>query len=263
MSYDEYDLTAALYDSVGAYREREEDVRYYLAQAAAAGSPVLELGCGTGRVLLPIARAGLAITGLDASSAMLEVCREKLAREPAEVRARVALELADMRDFELGRSFALAMIPFRPFQHLLSVEDQLACLAAVSRHLRPGGSLVLDLFNPSLAMLVDDSKTVEWGDEPEFTTPAGERVTRRFRVARRDLLTQIQDLEIIYHVTAADGATRRLVEAFRMRHLFRYEVEHLLVRAGFEAVEVFCDFRGTPFGAVYPGELVVHARRPL
>ena len=261
-TYDDYDLTAAFYDSVDAYRDRQADVRFYVEQARGAGAPVLELGCGTGRVLLPVARAGVEVTGVDASAAMLGICREKLAAEPDAVRARASLVLADMRRFELDQVFGLAMIPFRPFQHLLTVEDQLSCLGAIRRHLCPGGVLVLDLFNPSLAMLTDDSKLSEYGDEPEFVTPSGDRVIRRFRVARRDLPRQVQDLEMIYHVTAPDGGTRRLVESFRMRHLFRYEVEHLLIRAGFAEVDVFADFEGTPFGAVYPGELVVRARRP-
>lgn len=261
-AYDEYDLSAAFYDSIDAYRDRQADVCFYVEEARAARGPVLELGCGTGRVLIPAARAGIAITGLDASAAMLARCREKIAREPDEVRARVELVEADMRAFALGRVFSLVMIPFRPFQHLLTVEDQLACLGTIRDHLEPGGELLLDLFNPSLAMLVDDSKLREWGDEPAFVAPSGERVLRRFRVAGRDLLHQVQDLEMIFHLTAPDGSARTIVESFRMRHLFRYEAEHLLVRAGFVEVQVFADFAGSPFGAVYPGELVIRARRP-
>jgi SAM-dependent methyltransferase len=261
-SYREYDLSARLYDHVIPYRDRQEDVRFYLEHARTAGPRVLELGCGTGRVLLPVARAGVAITGVELSGSMLAICRDKLAAEPAEVQSRVRLVEADMRRVDLGETYSLAMIPFRPFQHLLTVDDQLACLRSIHRHLRPGGALVFDLFNPSLQMLVDETHTSEWGDEPEFTTPAGERVLRRARVARRDWLHQIQDLEMIYYVTSPDGSTRRDVESFRLRHLFRYEVEHLLVRAGFENVRVYSDFGGTPFGTKYPGELVIVASRP-
>jgi SAM-dependent methyltransferase len=261
-AYLEYDVSAPLYDHVVPYRDRREDVEFYVARARRAGPRVLELGCGTGRVLLPVAQAGVAITGVDLSPAMMAICRSKLDAEPDPVRSRVRLVAGDMRDLELDERFSIAILPFRPFQHLLTVEDQLACLGCIRRHLVPGGELAFDLFNPSLQMLVDESRSFEHGDEAEFTTPDGSRVLRRFRIVGQDWLHQIQDVELIYYVTPPGGATRREVERFPMRHLFRYEVEHLLVRAGFEDVQVFSDFRGTPFGTTYPGELVIVARRP-
>ena len=101
-------------------------------------------------MLIPTARAGIDIVGLDASPSMLAVCRANLAAEPPAVRARVNLALGDMRAFDLGQSFTLVTLPFRPFQHLVTVGDQLACLASVRRSLLPGGRVILDLFNPSL-----------------------------------------------------------------------------------------------------------------
>ena len=90
--------------------------------------PVLELDCGTGRVLIPTAREGIDITGIDLSEHMLDICRTKLAQESDEVQARTRIVRADTRDFDLGTQFKLMTIPFRPFQHLITVEDQLACL---------------------------------------------------------------------------------------------------------------------------------------
>ncbi len=262
MNYSDYDLSADLYDHVGAYRDRRADVTFYAAQAAAAGGQVLELGCGTGRVLLPCARAGARITGLDRSAAMIAVARDKLARETPEVRDRVRLIRGDMASFDLGERFALITIPFRAFSHLLSTEEHLACLGLVHRHLVPGGRLAFDVFNPSLAMLVDETHLAEWGDEPEFATPEGARVVRRFRVTRRDLPGQVQFLEMIYYITEPDGTSRRLVESFSLRHFFRYEVEHLLARCGFADVRIDGDFEGTPFGGTTPAEIVATARRP-
>ncbi|HOC18688.1 MAG TPA: class I SAM-dependent methyltransferase [Vicinamibacterales bacterium] len=257
-----YEISAGLYDHVGLYRERLDDVRYYVAQAAAAGGPVLELGCGTGRVMLPCARAGARITGLDRSAPMLAVARAKLEREDAGVRGRAQLVEGDMRSFDLGERFALVTIPFRGFQHVLAVEDQIACLENVHRHLEPGGLVALDVFNPMLQALVDRSRLAEWGDEPEFTTPERARVVRRFRVERVDLPRQVQYLEMIYYVTEPDGRSRRLVEQFSMRHFFRYEVEHLLARCGFTDIRIDGDFAGTPFDAAGdPAEIVALARR--
>lgn len=258
--YDQYGFVAEFYDFVEPYRQRP-DVDFYVDLARTCGDPVLELGCGTGRVLIPIARSGVEIVGLDLSPAMLTVCEQELAQEPPAVQARVRLHHGDMRDFELGRTFSLAITPFRAFQHLETVEDQLSCLASVHRHLRPGGRLVLDLFNPSLPLLADERRSEEWGDEPGMTMPDGRRVVRQFRIARHDLFGQLQDVEIIYYVRHPDGREERLVHRFPMRYTFRYEAEHLLTRSGYEVEALYADFDGSPYGSKYPGELIFVARR--
>jgi SAM-dependent methyltransferase len=257
--HDEYAAVADLYDHVVPYRERD-DVAFFVDAARECGGPVLEIGCGTGRVLLPCARAGVEVTGIDASAGMLAVCEERLRLEAPGVRAKVRIVRADMRSFDLGRTFALVTIPFRPFQHLLSVEDQLSCLDAIRRHLTGGGRLILDVFNPSLDALVAASGG-EVGNEPEFSTPDGRRVARRVRIAAHDRFNQVQQVELVHYVTHADGRQERLVHAFSMRYLFRFEVEHLLVRAGFSVEQIYGGYDRSPYGARYPGELVFVARR--
>ena len=256
---DEYARIADLYDHVGLYRDRT-DIAFYVERADASGGPVLELGCGTGRVLIPTARAGLRITGLDASPSMLDVCRQRLGGEPDAVQQRVELVHADMRDFDLGREFALVTIPFRPFQHLLSVEDQLACLTCIRRYLVRGGTLILDLFNPSLDALANRPTGEEFGEEPEFSAPDGRRVTRRHRIVSHDRFAQVNQVELIYYVVHPDGREERLVHAFSMRYLFRFEVEHLLARAGFQLEHVYAGYDRSPYGSTYPGELIVVSR---
>jgi SAM-dependent methyltransferase len=257
---DEYGLIADLYDHVGLYRDRP-DLDFYLDAAREAGSPVLEIGCGTGRVLIPTARAGIEITGLDLSPSMLAVCRQRVLAEPDPVRARVELVEGDMRRFDLGRSFNLVTIPFRPFQHLVSVEDQLACLDSIRRHLVPGGILILDLFNPALEALVNRPVGVEAEDTPETLLPDGRRLSRSFRIVSQDRAAQANQVELIYQVTHPGGPSERLVHGFTMRYLFRYEAEHLLVRAGFEIAALYGGYDRSPFGATYPGELIFVARK--
>jgi SAM-dependent methyltransferase len=257
---DEYASIADLYDSVTLYRDRP-DVAFYVDEARAAGGPVLEVGCGTGRVLIPTARAGVEIVGLDLSPRMLEICGERVAREPEEVRSRVRLVQADMRSFGLARTVALVTVPFRPFQHLTTVEDQLSCLASIHRHLESGGRLVLDLFNPSLEALVQDNLGREVGEEPEFTTPDGRRVIRCHKVVSRDLFHQVNQIELVYYVAHPDGRKERLVHAFAMRYLFRYEAEHLLVRSGFGVEALYADHGRSPYGSTYPGDLIFVARK--
>lgn len=255
---DQYGLIAGLYDHVALYRDRP-DLEFYLDAAREAGSPVLEIGCGTGRVLIPTARAGIEITGLDLSPSMLAVCRQRLLAEPDPVRARVELVEGDMRRFDLGRGFNLVTIPFRAFQHLVSVEDQLACLGSIRRHLVPGGTLILDLFNPSLEALMRPVG-VEAEDTPETLLPDGRRFSRSYRIVSQDRATQTNQVELIYYVTPPGRPTERLVHSFTMRYLFRYEAEHLLVRAGFEIAAVYGGYDRSPFGSSYPGELILVAR---
>ncbi|PKO21633.1 MAG: class I SAM-dependent methyltransferase [Chloroflexi bacterium HGW-Chloroflexi-1] len=258
--YTAYQFTAEFYDHVEPYRERQ-DVAFFVEMAQESGGPVLEVGCGTGRVLIPTARAGFEIVGLDLAPLMLAACREKLAQEPAEVQARVELVEDDMRAFDLGRQFALVTIPFRPFQHLITVADQIACLKTIHRHLKPGGRLALDLFNPSLPYLADAARLDEFGDEPGIIMPDGRRVLRRARIAARDYFNQIQDTELTYYVTYPDGRQERRVHAFPMRYLFRFEAEHLLARCGFEVEALYADYDRSPYGSKYPGELIFVARK--
>ena len=258
--YLEYEFVADLYDHVVPYRDRP-DVQFFVDAAGESGGPVLEVGCGTGRVLIPTARAGIEIVGLDLSPHMLAVCRDRLDKEPAEVQARATLVEADMRNFDLAQKFALVTTPFRPFQHLTTVADQIACLQAIHRHLEPGGRLVLDIFNPSLIALTRDNLGEEFGDEPEFTTPDGRRVLRRHKTVARDYVNQINDSELIYHVTHPDGRQETLVHAFQMRYLFRFEAEHLLARCGFRIEHLYSDFKKSPIGQSGPGELLFIAQK--
>ena len=253
--YDEYMSIAELYDYVVPYRERP-DVGFFVEAARESGGPVLEVGCGTGRVLIPTARAGIEITGLDLSPHMLAVCRERLKAEPEEVRARVQLVEGDMRQFELGQTFRLVTLPFRPFQHLTTVEDQLACLGCLYRHLAEDGTLILDIFNPMLEALVRQNFGKEISEEPEFSMPDGRKVIRRHKIVSRDEPNQVNYVELIYYVTHPDGRKERLVQAFPMRYLFRFEAEHLLARAGFKVKYLYADYDKSPFGSKHPGELI-------
>jgi len=258
--YDGFPFVAEFCDRIPTYRDRQ-DLDFYVRQARASGGPVLEIGCGTGRILIPTARAGIEAVGLDSSSAMLSVCRQKLSRQPIEVQSKVRLVEGGMTKFDLGQRFCLVTIPFRPFQHLLTVEDQLSCLSVIHRHLLPGGKLVFDIFNPSLPHLTGEKSFDELMDEPEFTMPDGRRVQRHHRVVSRDLFKQTQESEMLYDVTHSDGRKERFTQRFSMRYVFRFEAEHLLARSGFEVEEVYSDFDGSLYGSKYPGELIFIARK--
>jgi SAM-dependent methyltransferase len=257
--YDHAPFISEFYDHVIPYVARA-DVSFYVGAARECGGRVLELGCGTGRLLIPTAQAGVEITGLDASEGMLEVCRGRLRAEGPAVQARVSLHHGDMRDFDFGYAFRLVTIPFRPFQHLLTVGEQLACLSAIRRHLDADGRLIFDVFNPSIYNLARPAEGAETDEEPPFTLPDGRTVIRRHRMLERDLVGQVNRGELVYYVTHPDGRQERLVHPFQMRCIFRFEAEHLLARAGFTLDHVYSDFERSAYGSQYPGDLILVAR---
>lgn len=257
--YEDLEFVAEFYDPAYAHLK---DIDFYIDYSRRANGRTLELGCGTGRVLIPTAISGCEITGLDLSPYMLAKCQEKLDKEPKKVQGWVRLIEASMTDFETGETYSLVTIPFRAFQHLIPVEEQQACLECAHRHLAPGGLLILNLFHPFPPRLVHDPKyTVEIEDLPEMQLPDGRRLRRTTRTAAFHRDQQYNDVEIIYYVSHPDGRTERLVQAFPMRYFFRYEAEHLLNLCGFAVVDLFGDFDGSNFSADSPEMIFVAEKK--
>jgi SAM-dependent methyltransferase len=136
------------------------DLAFYERIARAIGGPVLELACGTGRIALPLAGAGLHVTGVDRSEAMLRIARGKLAALSDSVQERVILVNQDMSALNLGRRFGFVFVPFRSFQALVTIDLQRKSLEAICRHLEPNGRLALHLFDPRLELLIGANTAV-------------------------------------------------------------------------------------------------------
>ncbi|MCP4645573.1 MAG: class I SAM-dependent methyltransferase, partial [bacterium] len=139
----EYDAWTDYYDYVHLGLEGEAE--FYVGQAVRIGGPALELGCGTGRIAIPMAMTGVDATGLDMSGAMLERCRDKL-EAVSPVEGSLELVEGDMTEFELERTFDFIAIPYRSFMHLMTSEAQRSCLKCVRRHLNEQGTLILNLW---------------------------------------------------------------------------------------------------------------------
>ena len=209
-------------------------------EAGAAGQAVLELGCGTGRVTLPIAEAGVDITGLDNSPAMLEVARRKAAGA-----GNPRWVLGDMAAFELEQRFGLAIIPFRSFLLLLTVEAQKACLSRIRAHLVDGGRLALDVFNPSILAIAGwlGNQGEQW--QRNVTTRDRERwFSRRYRPGAQELHETRAELTL----SDAGAVIQRVERNLRLRWVWRYEMEHLLELCGFEIEALYGSFDKQPFG---------------
>lgn len=257
----------AFYDPV-QYDARAQgvpgDVEFFLAlaqEAHAAGHAVLELACGTGRVAIPIAEAGVRVVGLDQSAAMLARAREKAGSERS--RRGDGLEPArwvegDMRDFDLAERFGLIYIPYRSFQHMLAVDDQLACLRCIRGHLVAGGRLALDIFNPDIVMMASWLTTKRGSLQRRAIPPSAGRVAWETHVYNR--VEQWVDSTFIDEALDDQGAViSRLYRDLKLRYIFRYEMEHLLARAGFEVEALYGDCFRAPVCDTSP-ELVFVAR---
>ena len=236
---------ADYYDESPVVRNRTKDVTFYCDAARDFGDPVLELGCGTGRITMALAQAGKRVTGLDLSERMLERAVQKRAALRVEARERVHLVQGDMTRFDLREKFRLIIIPFRPLQHLLEVRQQMDCLACVHKHLAPGGRLVLDVFQTDAERMHDPVHMRE-ALVTEYRTPDGREVRITERLAAFHRAEQRNDVEMIFAVKHLGGKQERLVFAWPLRYFFRYEVEHLLARCGFRPIAEYGNFDRTP-----------------
>jgi SAM-dependent methyltransferase len=232
-------LAPALYDL--QYSTYREDLPFWVEQACAAGGPVLEVGCGTGRVHLPLLQAGVDLEGIDLLPAMLD----ELRRKAAALGLTARVHEADMRDFTLPRRYALIVIPFRAFLHNLTTVDQLATLRACRQHLESGGRLVLDLFYPSFVRLTEPDG--EWRLEREFPHPdSGHPMSVVSRHAR-DRVKQTMRVEMELREHDERGAVVAAhPESFALRWIWKPEMELLLQVAGFARWEVAGGFDGRP-----------------
>lgn len=232
-----------MYDRL--YRN-SDDVELFVDLASQAGGPILEVACGTGRCVLPLIRKGFDTVGLDRSPVMLDIFRKKLAKEVDEVVHRATLLLDDGRDFAIPLRFGMAFIGMDSYCHLLTKEDQEAFADNVFQHLRPGGLLVIDVFNPDLEQLGKGAKEFEDG-----------LVTVREEVTGVDRAWQI----LVMRTVVRRGEKALTSVDWSLRYSFRFEMEHLLEKIGFDIISVWGDYRRTPFGKAM-GRLFVVARKP-
>jgi SAM-dependent methyltransferase len=228
--------------------------------AKSRGEAVLELACGTGRVALRLARAGVQVVGLDLSSAMLEVAREKSVDVP-----NVSWVEGDMRSFDLERTFGLILIPGHAFHNLLTPDDQVACLFGVKRHLSPGGMLIVHLDHQDMAWLGDlvGAKGGVFEEEETFERPKTGRTVRAVRAWRYERSTQTAICETRWEELDENGdvvETRETV-AIRLHCLFRFEVEHLMGRVGLDVRATYGDFFGEPLSDDSP-QMIWVATKP-
>jgi SAM-dependent methyltransferase len=246
---DSYQVSAKHYDAAYATMADKQalvDAPFYVDLANRSGGPVLEIGCGTGRVLLAIAREGIEIEGVDNSSAMLGVLKSRLAAEPPSIRERVKLHEGDMRRFRLPAKFPLVIMPFRPLQHMYTLEDQLAALKTAAARLSDAGRMAFDVFYPKFEMIPrgigEEILELEWhlgGNAP--TT-----VRRYLRKESYNKIAQTFDATFLFRTYRGERLVSEETEPLKMSYYTYPQMLGLFVMTGLEIVEQYGSFKKTP-----------------
>ncbi len=208
-------------------------MNFYLDEIKNSGGAVLEAGVGTGRIFLPAFDSGADIYGIDYSKNMLEVLKSKL---PAKEHHRVWID--DIRKFDTGKAFKLVISPFRVFQHLLTIEDQLNALDSIYNVLEPGGRLIFDVFNPDLKRITHPVENVLEFDGEYLP---GHKLQRFFSVNYDNL---IQQMDLTFKFIWEEGGLEK-TDTFstKLRYYFRYELENLIGRTKFNLENIYGNFK--------------------
>jgi len=243
---------AALYDLGTAPLEGGPDVEWFSGLARRTGGPILELGCGTGRITVPIAQDGHHIVGLDRSAAMLERAERRARRADVEVR----WVEGDMRAFSFNEAFALVFVAFNSFL-MLDPNDRWSCLARVREHLAPRGRVAIDVFQPDPEVIVGKDGGVV--DEWERIDPENGRAVRKLSSshANVDGVTQ----RFWYDEMTDGGTVLRIGGTTTLHYLYRREAELLFSEAGFVIETLHGDYDGNPADARSQKLLVVAKRK--
>jgi SAM-dependent methyltransferase len=225
-----------------------DDLPFYRALIAEHGGPVLELGCGTGRVALALAADGVEVVGVELSEAMLELAHRKAAHQEI----GITLALGDLRSFTLERTFASILLTYNTLNHMTDRDSLTRCLSTVKRHMHARSRFVIDTFQPSLAFL---------GNEPEkrrgilrYRDPYLDEEVVLSEENHYDAATQLNRVVWSY---AVDGVEDARVEELTMRLFFPRELDALLELHGLVIEHKYGDYDRRPFDARSPKQLLL------
>ena len=232
-----------------------DDIPFYRTRIPSHDAAVLELGCGTGRVLIPLAESCAFIHGVDVSKAMLDICREKMAQAGISSQ-EAAVDIADISKVNLNRTFDLIIAPYRVFQNLETDVQVDGFFDSVRRHLAPQGSCILNVFHPWPIEKIQEV----WGSDQEhfsWEMPVeGGKVTCHERRHRFDADLVVLHIETIYREYVGDKLVDRGVMNISMRCYYPESFQKIVTDHGFTIMGSWGGYRGEPYGE--GNELVIH-----
>ena len=241
-------VLSQFYDFYDGPEDREEQFDFYASLFAPESGELLDLTCGTGIVTIELARRGFRITGLDYDEDMLAIADRKLAAEPAEVRQRISLQLADMKDFTINKRFNAALIPSNSFGYLFKLDDQRACLKRIAEHLQPGGILVIEerYFSPEGVTRMVNLRWVERTWTSRINPQTGKYTMFRDCIQWIDPASQTIVSSVFVDEVQEDGTIKRYVPTTtyfgHRKHYFNpIELRLLVESCGFQVTEFWGD----------------------
>lgn len=236
MNGDPYQALPALYDL--EHDPFDDDLPFYEELASAGHTPVLEIGCGTGRIVRHLGALGYETAGIDRSAAMLARARER----SGELGERVRYHEADIAAEPVAGKFGLVIFALDTFGHLLTLDEQLAALRNVRRAMKSRGWLVLDCSAPDPGTWVrEDSLMIH-----AWTRELSDRTVQKHYARIVDEMNQIQHLRLWYEWWGGDGAVHRVSTELRLRYFYPAELRLLLEREGFALEHWYGDFDLSP-----------------
>ena len=248
-----YAVVARFYDL--EYADDNDDLPFYLNLARRLKGPILEVGVGTGRVAIALARAGHTVVGIDTSDEMLAIAKAKLKGALAK---KVRLENADARTLKMSERFDLIIIAANSFAHFLTESDQQQALTSLKNHLSDTGPLVIALQNPYVWALDNEPDRVLLSWEKDGPGK-GERTTKTFS-AWPDLSRQVRHLQVWYDVVDSGLALQRYSAAMQLRWFYRFELALLLEQAHLQVEDLYGSYELEPYTDESPLLLVVAKR---
>jgi len=247
-----YDIYAPWYD----LQNEMDDVEFYLESLREFGGPVLDAGCGTGRLLLAFAREGYETAGFDTSQEMLERARKKFAAEAPDVRERAAISFGDMRSFQLGRKFKVGLFGCNTFQHLLTNQDQDQALQSMYNHLEDNGILLLQTTN---VRFHEHDPDVLYHRGREFNPETNQWVDGSYVYHYHQHL-QIMQFTLLLDIIGEDDRISRKQIVLNLRYTFPPELERILASNGFALEALYGDFSRNPVSRDSPW-IIAQARK--
>jgi SAM-dependent methyltransferase len=240
-----YNKTAYLYD-LNPSAIVKDDIPFYLDYASKINGDILELACGSGRITIPLAKAGHEVWGVDISDAMTELFRKKIKHLPEDVSQKIHLIHENMTNFKINKKFPLIIIPFRSYQALIDENLQQKCIKNVYNHLSAKGCFIITLLKP-----INDIKN-NWIKKEEIflweNIDPGKGTKVRLYQIRKNIEPnkQVIYMDLVYYIDQDDGSEEQLVEELSLKYHYEDQIRSLLFSNGFKIIEEMGYYDGRP-----------------
>ncbi|MGQ9706197.1 MAG: class I SAM-dependent methyltransferase [bacterium] len=236
-----FDIIAEIYDISNPLRE---DISFWLKMAEEFGDPILELGCGTGRILIPIAEAGYKVLGLDISKKMLNILMGKIDTLNDKVKERITIRRADFRDFKIEEKFSMAFFAYSTLYSATTQEEQITTIRCINSHLKKGGVFITASFNPDIKRISENHKFLML--DFTYQDPTGELLLTRMSQTEYFPFNQTLKSNQIYDIKEKGKPTERYAIELNLRYIFPPEMRHMLYYCGFEIIDEYGDYNLAP-----------------